>query len=129
MSRINHLMNILGASTGLNKVMGDVLRILILFAGSLWLWEIYLELKGFRTTLSEESPTLGDVVRAVNRLSKEGFVTTEKRIRASLRGEGFEDLLVSLNLNFEERTKLLMDDRVRRYQLARQRAFSEFSNL
>jgi len=122
-------MNILGASTGLNKVMGDVLRILILFAGSLWLWEIYLELKGFRTTLSEESPTLGDVVRAVNRLSKEGFVTTEKRIRASLRGEGFEDLLVSLNLNFEERTKLLMDDRVRRYQLARQRAFSEFSNL
>ena len=129
MSRINRLMNILGASTGLNKVMGDVLRILILFAGSLWLWEIYLELKGFRTTLSEESPTLGDVVRAVNRLSKEGFVTTEKRIRASLRGEGFEDLLVSLNLNFEERTKLLMDDRVRRYQLARQRAFSEFSNL
>jgi len=122
-------MNILSASTGLSKVMGDVLRILILFAGSLWLWEIYLELKGFRATLSEESPTLGDVVRAVNRLSKEGFVTTEKRIRASLRGEGFEDLLVSLNLNFEERTKLLMDDRVRRYQLARQRAFSEFSNL
>ena len=129
MSRINRLMNILSASTGLSKVMGDVLRILILFAGSLWLWEIYLELKGFRATLSEESPTLGDVVRAVNRLSKEGFVTTEKRIRASLRGEGFEDLLVSLNLNFEERTKLLMDDRVRRYQLARQRAFSEFSNL
>jgi len=122
-------MNILSASTGLEKVMGDVLRILALFTGSLWLWEIYLELKGFRTTLSEEPPTLGDIVRAVDRLSKEGFVTAEKRIRASLRGEGFEDLLVSLNLGLEERTRLLMDSRVRRYQLARQRAFTEFSSL
>ena len=114
---------ILSASSGLEKLMGDILRVLTIFTGALWLWEIYQELKGFRFTLGEEPPTLGDVTRAINKLSNEGFILTEKRIRASLGGEGIEDVLITLNLSPRERIKLLMDKRVREYQSVRQRVF------
>jgi len=37
--------------------MGDILRVLLVCMGALWLPELRAELEGFRRTLGEEPPT------------------------------------------------------------------------
>ncbi len=117
------LSEILEAKSGIERVMGDVLRVLTLYMGTLWLWEIYQELKGFRRTLKEPEPSFGEVSLAVSKLAEEGFVLTERRVRASLRGEGVEDVLVMLNLSKDELSLLHLDERLRLYQSIRREVF------
>lgn len=105
----------LGSREGLEKVMGDVLRVLALYR-RLWLTEIVLEIEGMNTTLSESIPTRKDVEKAVKELSTLGYVYVEKRLRSSLQSEsGVEDLLVTLNETPELLTALANDEKLNRY--------------
>jgi hypothetical protein len=109
------LARVLGSREGLEKVMGDVLRVLALYR-RLWLTEIVLEIEGMNTTLSESIPTRKDVEKAVKELSTLGYVYVEKRLRSSLQSEsGVEDLLVTLNETPELFTALANDEKLNRY--------------
>jgi hypothetical protein len=109
------LARVLGSREGLEKVMGDVLRVLALYR-RLWLTEIVLEIEGMNTTLSESIPTRKDVEKAVKELSTLGYVYVEKRLRSSLQSEsGVEDLLVTLNETPELLTALADDEKLNRY--------------
>jgi hypothetical protein len=109
------LARVLGSREGLEKVMGDVLRVLALYR-RLWLTEIVLEIEGMNTTLSESIPTRKDVEKAVKELSTLGYVYVEKRLRSSLQSEsGVEDLLVTLNETPELLTALANDEKLNRY--------------
>ncbi|HDJ83562.1 MAG TPA: hypothetical protein ENG44_01025, partial [Desulfurococcaceae archaeon] len=89
--------DVLSANSGLEKVMGDVLRVLGLYR-RLWLSEIYAEIRGMNATLNEETPKLSDVEKAVEKLQKLGYITVERRTRASLSSMGsIEDLLITLS--------------------------------
>ncbi|MCC6017240.1 MAG: hypothetical protein LM582_09415 [Desulfurococcaceae archaeon] len=109
------LARVLGSREGLEKVMGDVLRVLALYR-RLWLTEIVLEIEGMNTTLSESIPTRKDVEKAVKELSTLGYVYVEKRLRSSLQSEsGVEDLLVTLNETPELLTALANDEKLNKY--------------
>jgi hypothetical protein len=109
------LARVLGSREGLEKVMGDVLRVLALYR-RLWLTEIVLEIEGMNTTLSESIPTRKDVEKAVKELSTLGYVYVEKRLRSSLQSEsGVEDLLVTLNESPELLTALANDEKLNKY--------------
>jgi hypothetical protein len=109
------LARVLGSREGLEKVMGDVLRVLALYR-RLWLTEIVLEIEGMNTTLNESIPTRKDVEKAVKELSTLGYVYVEKRLRSSLQSEsGVEDLLVTLNETPELLTALANDEKLNKY--------------
>ncbi|MEL9939527.1 MAG: hypothetical protein QW632_03985 [Ignisphaera sp.] len=87
---------ILNSRKGIEKVMGDVLRVLRLYR-RLWLSEIHMEIEGMNSTLKEEVPSYNDVKRAVKELSNLGYVHVEKGIRGSLQHvHGIEDYLVTI---------------------------------
>lgn len=118
--------SILSASTGLEKVMGDVLRVLGLYR-RLWLSEIYAEIRGMNSSLNEELPKFDDVERAVRELQKLGYVVVEQRTRASLSTMGsVEDLLVTLNQKLEILQALANDKKLQEYNQLRYSSFSRF---
>ncbi|MET1160354.1 MAG: hypothetical protein ABWW65_05280 [Thermoprotei archaeon] len=107
--------DILGSSSGLEKVMGDVLRVLGLYR-RLWLSEIYMEISGMNSTLKDEVPDYNIVEKAVIELSKMGYVTLEKRIRGvPYKREGVEEYLVTLIENPEVLMALQSDKKLMEY--------------
>jgi hypothetical protein len=113
------LAKLLGASEGVEKVMGDVLRVLALYR-RLWLTEISMEIEGMNTTLNESTPSYKDVEKAVNELSRLGFVCVEKRLRSTLHSEGgIQDLLVTLNETPELFNALANDEKLNKYIVVR----------
>lgn len=106
---------ILEAEEGEKKVMGDVLRTLYLFAGTLWFPELYSEYVGFVRTLGEEPVDTKVLERAVKQLSESGLVDVRPGIRATASPEGEETYLVSLQKSALLRQKLSADNRVRKY--------------
>ncbi len=118
------LRELLSSSAGIERVMGDVLRVLGIYR-RLWLAEIYTEIIGMNRTLDEKyEPSLQDVREAVSRLADLGYVVVDERIRASF-GEpsGVEDLLVTLRLDLDGQRLLVNDDKFRAYQRARYEAY------
>ena len=121
MPRINELriaLKILVRPQGrLEKLMGDVLRVLALSLGAIWLSEIRYEVEAFRRTLGEyEDVTEEEVEEAVLRLRDLGLIACEHRIRGVLdERQGVPDLLVSIRSRAEVAKVLRRDERTQRY--------------
>ncbi len=97
------------ASSPRERLMGDILRVLGLSLGRLWLAELAAEIAAFRETLGFSEPTSRkELVDAVMSLAGLGLVTVEERIRATYSG-GENDLLVGV-VDFDELSNALMDD-------------------
>ena len=87
---------ILDATEGNEEIMGDILRTLYLFSGTLWLPELIAEMDGFKRTLQEAGVNEEAVKTALKTLSDMGFVTLKPGIRATFSRHGEETVLVSL---------------------------------
>ena len=97
------LKEVLSHSSDPEMILGDVIRVLALYRGKLWLSEIIMELSSFRRTLGDTVPSDKDVIEAVRKLSSLGLVKMHKRLRADLfRSKGIEDYLVELNVPLYE---------------------------
>ncbi len=115
---------LLSSGSGIERVMGDVLRVLGIYR-RLWLAEIYSEIIGMNRTLGEGyEPSVGDVREAVERLARLGYIDVDERVRASF-GEpsGVQDLLVTLRLSLDDYRLLVNDKKFRAYQRARYEAY------
>jgi hypothetical protein len=106
---------LLKASEGKEKIMGDVLRTLYLFSGTLWLPELYNEYVGFARTLGEEPVEFEDVREAVASLRELNLVVATEGIRGTSKPEGERTLLISLSKSPELRSMLGGDSRVLAY--------------
>lgn len=98
-----------GASSPHERLMGDILRVLGLSLGRLWLAELAAEIAAFRETLGFSEPAnRKELVAAVMSLAGLGLVTVEERIRATYSG-GEKDLLVGV-VDFNGLSSALRDD-------------------
>ncbi|MCD6084153.1 MAG: hypothetical protein J7J20_01280 [Desulfurococcales archaeon] len=120
------LKEVLTARSGLKEVMGDVLRVLYLFSGTLWLPELITELSGFKRTLGEEGgiPKKNKVEDAVNLLNMAGLVSVRPGIRATASSRGEKTLLISLTRRDDVLSHLSSDEKVRKYHQAWRDALS-----
>lgn len=107
---------LLKATEGLESVMADVLRVLYVCMGSLWLSELISEYRVFVEALGDVPASEDEVRRAVNRLSEIGLVSVREGIRATMSQEGERTYLVSLKLSSQQLTLLRNDSRVSRYR-------------
>ena len=118
--------DILSSKKGLEKVMGDVVRVLWLYK-RLWLSEIYGEINGMNSSLNEDVPSYKDVVNAVEELGKKGIIMIDKRIRGSLgSSRGVEDVLVSLIISDELMKEIANDEKLYRYHRLREELFKHY---
>ncbi len=98
------------------KLMGDILRVLTICMGALWIDELYPEVNVFRRALGDEPVSKKDVDHALNRLEEYGFITVSPAIKAGEKAEGIKSKLVKIIDFHEVSTKALMDNRVSRYR-------------
>ncbi len=119
----SELVRILSAREGIEEVMGDVVRVLHLSLGSLWLPEVIMELRGFKETLQEEMPKEDIIEEAVRRLSELGIVTLEEGVRASLSGRNERTYLVRLRRDPELVKALAGDEKIAKYRDIWRRVF------
>ena len=119
----SELVRILSAREGIEEVMGDVIRVLHLSLGSLWLPEIFMELRGFKETLQESVPKEEVIEEAVRRLGELGIVTLEEGVRASLSGRNERTYLVRLKRNPELIKALASDEKIAKYRDIWRRVF------
>ncbi len=119
----SELVRILSAREGIEEVMGDVIRVLHLSLGSLWLPEIFMELRGFKETLQESIPKEEVIEEAVRRLGELGIVTLEEGVRASLSGRNERTYLVRLKKNPELIKALASDEKITKYRDIWRRVF------
>jgi len=103
---------------------GDVLRVLGMFGGALWLSEIEDEVRSMNSSLNEE--TTGDVRKAVNNLAREGIVTVERRERSDLSGKTIKDHLVRLCEWREVVVILARDEKFRKYNALRSSLYKAY---
>ena len=97
------------ASSPRERLMGDVLRVLGLSLGKLWLTELAAEIAAFRETLGfSELTDRKELVDAVMSLAGLGLITVEERVRATYSG-GENDLLVGV-VDLDELSNALMGD-------------------
>ena len=109
------LKEVLSYNNDPKMILGDVIRVLALYRGKLWLSEIIMELSSFRRTLSDTVPSDRDVVEAVRKLCSLGLVKMHKRLRADLfKSKGIEDYLVELAIPLYE-VWSIGDSRLNRY--------------
>lgn len=88
--------DILDAKEGNKEIMGDILRTLYLFSGTLWLPELIAEMDGFKRTLQEATVNEEAVKKALQLLSGMGFVALKPGIRATFSRHGEETVLIAL---------------------------------
>ncbi|MCX8168725.1 MAG: hypothetical protein N3E39_00655 [Candidatus Methanomethylicia archaeon] len=79
-----------------DKITGDVIRVLSLGMGKLWLSELVLEINAFRRSLGFEEVDEEDVKNSIRVLEADGIITSESRLRSQLFGESVMDILISL---------------------------------
>ena len=94
-----NLEKILLAESGLEKIMGDIIRVLSLCMGALWIGELYMEMDAFYKSMEEEPPEKESVEKALHRLEDLDIITLMPRIRATEDPRGEETILVKL-LNY-----------------------------
>jgi len=125
------LKELLSAREGMKKIMGDVLRVLYLFSGTLWLPELIVELSGFKKTLGEgeDVPKRRKIEDAVNLLNMAGLVSIKPGIRATASSKGEKTILISLVRKDEVLTELSMDEKVRKYLQAWKEALGNIRSI
>ena len=125
------LKELLSAREGMKEIMGDVLRVLYLFSGTLWLPELIVELSGFKETLGEGGsiPKRSKIEDAVNLLNMAGLVNVKPGIRATASSKGEKTLLISLVRKDEVLAELSMDEKVRKYMQAWKEALSNIRSI
>jgi len=112
-------------------ITGDVLRVLVLFGGTLWLSEIVQDLAGFYTTLNiDKEVKRGEIEKSIQILVNKGIASAEDRVRATmLHNRGIKDKLVSLT-NIEQVSLMLTGDyKLREYLRRREEEFSKLSKF
>ncbi len=105
----------LASSEGRALLMGDILRVLLVCMGALWLPELRAELEGFRRTLGEEPPTESEVGEALRELEAAGLVRVKPGIRATHRPEGERTYLIELVRDESVLRAIAVDERLARY--------------
>ncbi len=109
------LKSILSAKQGLEKVMGDIIRVLAIYR-RLWLSEVYSEIVSMNRSLGEEEPSMTSVVEAAKNLENLGFIELKKGMRASFSStSSVEDFLVSLRDPYKTIPIIMSDEKLRRY--------------
>ncbi len=107
---------LLKSDLGLGKVMGDVIRVLYLCLGTLWLPELLDEYKVFVRSLDETPADDEVVMEAINELSKLGVVSVREGVRATSAPEGEKTFLISLKEGLIKADILRNDARIRKYR-------------
>lgn len=107
---------LLKATEGLESVMADVLRVLYVCMGSLWLSELMSEYRVFVEALGETPASEDEVKKAVNRLGEIGLVSVREGIRATMSREGERTYLVSLKLDSQQLALLRNDSKISKYR-------------
>lgn len=101
---------------------GDVIRVLGMFGGSLWLSEIEVEVRAMNESLGLGAG--GGLREAVERLAGKGLVELEERIRSDLSGREFREPLVRLKNYYAIIPKLLRDEKYLEYARLRRSLFN-----
>ncbi len=107
---------LLKASEGLECIMGDVLRVLYISMGSLWLSELVGEYRVFVEAIGGVHASESDIKEAINELSTAGLVNVREGIRATMSQEGERTYLISLKLNTQQLLALRNDEKVAKYR-------------
>jgi len=110
------LEELLKSDSGMNKVMGDVIRVLYLCMGALWLPELLDEYKVFTKALDDVPANDEVVMEAIDELSRLGIVNVREGIRATFTPEGEKTFLISLREESIKVDVLRNDERIRKYR-------------
>lgn len=98
-------------------LMGDIVRVLGLLLGRLWLSELCSEVSAFRTSLGRPQDfSEKDLKLAIKRLEDLKIVSMEEGFRATF-GAPEQDLLVGLNVTVPIIEFLSKDDDIKRYRM------------
>lgn len=121
------ILELLSSEKGLKKLMADILRVLMLYNGVLWISELYREVPMFHGTLGEERiENEEDINKAVSKLVEMKIVKMEGRLRGSLAPEGFvrEKFVYIVDHSFIMNI-VSKDSKFRRFIAERERIFRE----
>jgi len=101
----------------LSALKGDVLRMLSISLGALWMKELKMEIDVFRSTMGKKGEVKKeDLRRAIEELKKEGLITYSRRIRATFGpAGGEEDILVVIANPLLTNFVLAKDREIREY--------------
>lgn len=107
--------------------MTDILRILSMTYGKLWLSEIVNEVNAFRRTLNDyEKLGYDDALSAIEELKKLNVIDFERRLRSSLvQATGIEDFLVDLTDRDKVLSIVYNDEKYRRYMKIKREIYDE----
>ena len=112
-------------------LMADIVRVLALYYGVLWMGEIVNEIKSFRSTIEGvdvEELDANAVRKAVEALKEMGIISYEIKTRSSFTGiTPVTDLLVKLVDHSLTLNMLASDERFRRYLVEREKVFRSFT--
>jgi hypothetical protein len=108
--------DLLKSTEGLESVMADVLRVLYVCMGSLWLSELMSEYRVFVEALGGTPASEDDVRKAIDRLSEMGLVSVREGIRATMSQEGEKTYLISLKLSSQQLSLLRNDLKISKYR-------------
>ena len=96
-------------------LMGDIIRILYICMGALWIDELYAELSAFRRALGEDEPDNKDIDKALDILRDSEIIEIRPAIKATTGEKGVKSKLVKL-LDIEVYTHIHRDPRYIRYR-------------
>jgi len=107
------------------SVMADILRILSLTFGRLWLFEIVNEINAFRRTLGiSEDVSYDECLSAARELAGKGIITFEEKIRGTFTSpKGVPDVLVGLKIRNIAPILASVDEKLRKYIEIRRKVF------
>ncbi|MCS7374159.1 MAG: hypothetical protein NDF53_02670 [archaeon GB-1867-097] len=124
--KVEMLNQILRGGDEESLLMGDIIRVLSLGFGRLWLSELILELKGFRLSLNEKVELEErKISKAVEKLEKMNIVKVESRLKSRLNASSMPDKLISLNDYRRILENLKNDQRYNEYVKLRDEIFGK----
>jgi len=124
--KVEMLNQILKGGDEESLLMGDIIRVLSLGFGRLWLSELILELKGFRLSLNEKVELEErKISKAVEKLEKMNIVKVESRLKSRLNASSMPDKLISLNDYRRILENLKNDQRYNEYVKLRDEIFGK----
>lgn len=108
--------DILSARDDKSMLEGDIIRVLTICMGALWIDELYPEVNVFRSALGDPPASKTEIDNALDELVNTGFINILPGIKAGERAEGIKSKLVKLVSLEEVAGKVLSDERVSRYR-------------
>ena len=102
-----------------DRVEGDVLRVLAMSLGSIWLSELVNEVNAFNVSLGiDRSYSSKEIFKAVKNLEKAGLVEIREGIKAVLGlSDGIKDYLISVKDIADIIPVIVTDEKYVRYKL------------